>query len=153
MYVDDVTVNLTVSTLIIFGGIGFSVMYDIWENRRFSRFSLHTKLVLVTTAFLIIFGTIVIMALEWNNPDTLQNLSLKTKVLASYFQSVTPRTAGYNTLDMPSLNTATLFFIVMLMFIGASPGSTGGGVKTTTAGVLVMAIWALVRGREDVEVF
>ena len=152
-YVDDVTVTLVVSSLIILGGIGFSVMYDIWDNKRFRRFSLHTKVVLATTAFLIVFGTGVIFALEWNNPETLQGLSLESKLLASYFQSVSPRTAGYNTVSISGMNTATLFFIVILMFIGASPGSTGGGVKTSTVGVLAAAIWALIRGREDVEMF
>lgn len=152
-YVDDLTVNLVISSLIILGGIGFTVMADVWENRRFGRFSLHTRLVLVVTAFLIVFGTLVIFALEWNNPKTLAPLSWEGKLLSSYFQSVTPRTAGYNTLNIGDMGNATLFFIIILMFIGASPGSTGGGIKTTTAGVLTAAIWALFRGREDVEFF
>lgn len=152
-YVDDLTVNLVISGLIILGGIGFTVMADVWENRRFSRFSLHTRLVLVVTAFLIIFGTLVILALEWNNPKTLEPLSWNGKLLSSYFQSVTPRTAGYNTLNIGDLGNATIFFIIILMFIGASPGSTGGGIKTTTAGVLMAAIWTMFRGREDVEFF
>jgi trk system potassium uptake protein TrkH len=151
--VDDVTVNLTITSLIILGGIGFSVMADIRENRRFSKLTLHTRLVLVTSAVLILFGMITILALEWDNPDTLQELTLKGKVLASYFQSVTPRTAGYNTVDIGKMGSATLFFIIMLMFIGASPGSTGGGIKTSTFGVLTAAIWALIRGKEDVEMF
>lgn len=152
-YAEDTTVTLVVSFLIILGGIGFSVMYDIWENKKFSRFSLHTKLVLVTTAFLIVFGTVVILALEWNNADTLKELSLKGKLLASYFQSVSPRSAGYSTVSLTGMHAATLFFIVILMFIGAAPGSTGGGIKTTSAGVLVAAMWTLIRGREDVEMF
>lgn len=152
-YVDDLTVNLVISGLIILGGIGFTVMADVWENRRFSRFSLHTRLVLVVTAFLIVFGTLVILALEWNNPKTLEPLSWNGKLLSSYFQSVTPRTAGYNTLNIGDLGNATIFFIIILMFIGASPGSTGGGIKTTTAGVLMAAIWTMFRGREDVEFF
>jgi trk system potassium uptake protein TrkH len=152
-YVDDLTVNLVVSFLIILGGIGFTVMADVWENRRFSRLSLHTRLVLVVTAFLIVFGTAVIFTLEWNNPKTLAPLSWEGKILSSYFQSVTPRTAGYNTLNIGDMGNATIFFIIMLMFIGASPGSTGGGIKTTTAGVLTAAIWAMFRGREDVEFF
>jgi trk system potassium uptake protein TrkH len=152
-FVEDVTVNLVISFLIILGGIGFTVMADVWNNRRFSRFSLHTKVVIVTTLFLIAFGTLAIMVLEWNNPATLEPLSFHGKVLASYFQSVTPRTAGYNTLPLGEMASATLFLIIILMFIGASPGSTGGGVKTTTAGILVAAIWALIRGKEDVEMF
>lgn len=152
-YVDDITVNLVVSSLIILGGIGFSVIADVWENRRFRDYSLHTKLVLVATGFLIIFGMVVILLIEWDNPATIQNLSLKGKLLASYFQSVSPRTAGYNTIPIGEMESATLFFIVILMFIGASPSSTGGGIKTTTAGILVAAITALIRGKEDVEIF
>lgn len=152
-YVDDITVNLVITSLIILGGIGFTVIADVWENRRFRDFSLHTKVVLVTTAFLIFFGMAVILLIEWDNPATIQNLSLKGKILASYFQSVTPRTAGYNTVSIGDMENATLFFIVILMFIGASPSSTGGGIKTTTAGILVAAIGALIRGKEDVEIF
>lgn len=152
-YVDDWTVNIVISSLIILGGIGFSVLADVWEKRRFHDFSLHTKVALVVSAFLIVFGTAVIAALEWHNPATLAPLSWEGKLLASWFQSVTPRTAGYNTLNIGDMGSAVLFFIVILMFIGASPGSTGGGVKTTTAGLLVAAIWALVRGREDVEIY
>lgn len=152
-FVDDVTVNMVISLLIILGGIGFSVIADMWENRRFRAFSLHSKVVLIVSGFLILFGTAVIALIEWDNPATLQNLSLKGKILASYFQAVTPRTAGYNTLPIGEMEGATLFFIVLLMFIGASPGSTGGGIKTTTAGILTAGIWSLVRGKEDVEVF
>ncbi len=152
-YVDDLTVNLVVSTLIILGGIGFAVIADVWENRRFRDYSLHSKLVIVVSVFLIVFGAIVIFVLEQNNPATLGTLSWEGKILASYFQSVSPRTAGYNTVSIGDMGNATLFFIVILMFIGASPGSTGGGIKTTTAGLLAAAIWALVRGREDVEIF
>lgn len=152
-YVDDITVNLVISSLIILGGIGFAVIADVWENCRFRDFSLHTKVVLVTTAFLIFFGMAVIMLIEWDNPATIQNLSLKGKLLASYFQSVSPRTAGYNTVPISDMESATLFFIVLLMFIGASPSSTGGGIKTTTAGILVAAISALIRGKADVEIF
>jgi trk system potassium uptake protein TrkH len=152
-YVDDITINLVISILIIMGGIGFSVMADVWENRRFRDLSLHTKLVLTVTVFLIVFGAVVIFAFEQDNPATLGSLSWDGKILASYFQSVSPRTAGYNTVSIGDMGSATLFFIVLLMFIGASPGSTGGGIKTTTAGLLAAAIWALIRGREDVEIF
>lgn len=152
-FVDDWTVNLVISFLIILGGIGFSVMADVWENRRFRDFSLHTKVVLSVSAFLIVFGTVVIYALEYDNPKTLQGLSWQGQLLASYFQSVTPRTAGYNTLNIGDMANATIFFIILLMFIGASPGSTGGGIKTTTAGLLTAATWTLFRGKEDVELF
>jgi trk system potassium uptake protein TrkH len=152
-YVDDVTINLTISAMFILGGLGFVVLADVWENRRFRDFSLHTKFVLAVTAFLITVSAIVIFALEWDNPATLEPLSWKGKMLATYFQAVTPRTAGFNTLPTGEMTNATLFFIVILMFIGASPGSTAGGIKITTASLLVIAIWALVRGKEDVEIF
>ncbi|WP_425061235.1 Ktr system potassium uptake protein B [Sporomusa carbonis] len=152
-YVEDIVVNLVISALIILGGIGFTVIADIGTNKRFSKLSLHTKVVLVTTLVLIIFATIVIFLLEYDNPDTLANLSWQGKILGSYFQSITPRTAGYNTLDISKFSDATLFFIMLLMFIGASPTSTGGGIKTSTAGVLAAAIWALISGKNDAEMF
>jgi len=152
-YVNDATVNLTISSLIILGGIGFTVMFDVWHNRRWRNFSLHTKLVLVTTTVLLVSGSLVILLLEMNNPDTLGPLSWQGKFLGSYFQSVSTRTAGYNTVDIGKLQDATIFFMVILMFIGASPSSTGGGIKTTTIGVLIAAVWALITGKQDAEIF
>lgn len=152
-YVDDITVNLTISSLIILGGIGFTVIFDVWDNKRWKKLSLHTKLVLITTGFLLLFGTIVIFLLEMNNPNTLQPLSVQGKILGSYFQSVSARTAGYNTVDIGQLHDATVFFMVILMFIGASPTSTGGGIKTTTFGVIIAAVWALITGKPDAELF
>ncbi|MDA8234412.1 MAG: TrkH family potassium uptake protein [Clostridia bacterium] len=152
-FVNDPVVNLTVSSLIILGGIGFTVMADVYRKRSFRKFSLHTKVVLSITGLLLVFGTVMIFLLEQNNPKTLGPLGLGGKILASYFQAVTPRTAGYNTLDMAGLTSATLFLIVILMFIGASPGSTGGGIKTTTFGSLVAAVWAMITGKPDVEIF
>lgn len=152
-YVDDVTVNLTVSTLILFGGIGFGVLYDVWATRCFSRLALHSKIVLVTSAILIMVGMGLILAFEWSNPETLAPLTLKGKLLAGYFQSVTPRTAGFNTIDIGKMQNETLFLIVIMMFIGASPASTGGGIKTSTFAVLLLAIWAMIRGRSDAECF
>lgn len=152
-YVEDITVTLTISTLIILGGIGFTVIFDVWNNRRWSKFSLHTKLVIAVTLILTFLSTVVIFLLEVNNPNTLGELTLKGKLLGSYFQAVTPRTAGYNTVDIGSLYDATLLFMVTMMFIGASPASTGGGIKTSTIGVLMSAIWAMIRGKEDAEIF
>jgi len=152
-YVDDIIINLTVTSLIILGGLGFTVIFDVWNNRRWKKLSLHTKLVLITTLVLLIFGTVVILLLEMNNSETLGELSWKGKILASYFQSVAPRTAGYNTVDIGKMQDATLFFTIILMFIGASPASTGGGVKTTTFGVMIAAIWALITGKHDAEMF
>lgn len=152
-YVDDITVNLTIAGLIILGGIGFSVMHDVWSSRSFGGLSMHSKIVLVTTAILITAGSMLIYIFEHANPDTLAPLSTQGKLLGSFFQSVTPRTAGYNTLDISKLYDETLLLIIILMFIGASPASTGGGIKTSTTAVLILAIWALIRGRSDAECF
>lgn len=152
-YVDDVVVNLVVTSLIILGGIGFTVIADVWTNRSFAKFALHTKVVLVTTVVLLVGGTLGILVLEIDNPATIADLSWSGKLLGSYFQSVSARTAGPNTLDIGKMESGTLFLIVILMFIGASPASTGGGVKTSTAGVLTASIWAMITGKEDAEVF
>lgn len=151
-YVEDVTVTLCITTLIILGGIGFSVMVDVLRHfRKPVRLSLHTKMTLSITGLLIFAGTILVFLLEYNN--TLQDLSPLGKALAAYFQAVTPRTAGINTLDLGALRAATQFLIIILMFIGASPGSTGGGIKTTTFGTLVVSVWSMARGKEDAEIF
>ncbi|MGE5577728.1 MAG: TrkH family potassium uptake protein [Syntrophothermus sp.] len=150
-YVADPLVSLTIAGLIIFGGLGFTVILGIYRKRRFSRLSFHAKLVLIITVVLLALGTIVILALEYGNNATIGRLSFGDKLLASFFQSVTPRTAGFNTVDIGKMRSASLFFLIMLMFIGASPASTGGGIKTTTAGVLLLAVWSMVRGNRDVE--
>jgi trk system potassium uptake protein TrkH len=152
-YVDDPTVTLVICSLIVLGGIGFIVVHDLYENRSFRKISLHTKVVLSTTAILLAAGTILIFILEYNNPKTLQSLSLGGKLLASLFQSVTPRTAGTNTLNIPDLTISSLFLTTILMFIGASPGSTGGGIKTTTFATLLGAAWSQIKGKRDVEFF
>ncbi|MGI6093021.1 MAG: TrkH family potassium uptake protein [Negativicutes bacterium] len=151
-YVDDITVNLVITSLIILGSIGFTVISDVVANRSFSRFSLHTKIVLTATGVLIASGTLVILLLELNNPATISELSWKGKLLGSYFQAVT-RTAGLNTLNIGELTNATLLFLMILMFIGASPASTGGGIKTTTVSVVVAAVWAHISGKQDAELF
>ena len=115
--------------------------------------SIHTKLVLTVTAFLLATGTLAILVLEWGNPRTLGSLGFGEKLLAAYFQAVTPRTAGFNTISIGDMTSPALFLTISLMFIGASPGSTGGGVKTTTFGVIVAAVWATVRGHRDVSMF
>lgn len=152
-YVQDPIVSLTVSGLIFLGGIGFIVINELFEYRHTHRLSLHSKAALATSGILVLVGTVLIFLLEFNNPKTLQPLSLHGKILASIFQSVTPRTAGANTLNYPDLHVSTLFLTVILMFIGASPGSTGGGIKTTTFATLISAVWCQVRGREDVVLF
>ena len=152
-YVTDWTVNLTVSTLIILGGIGFTVIADVWEKRKFRKLSLHSRVVITATLFLIIIGTLGIFAIEYNNPATLGALDMEGKILSSYFQSVSSRTAGCNTIDIGKMENAALFLIVILMFIGASPASTGGGVKTSTFSILLASFWAIIRNREDAVLF
>ncbi|MGQ9825272.1 MAG: TrkH family potassium uptake protein [Desulfotomaculales bacterium] len=145
-YVDDPVVVLSVSALIVLGGLGFSVVLNLFRWRR-ERLSLHSRLVLWVTSLLLGGAFFCFLFLEWTN--ALKDLSLSGKILASLFQSVTPRTAGFNTVDIASLRPATQFFLIILMFIGASPGSTGGGIKTTTFGLLVLAAWSLARGAEE----
>lgn len=152
-YADDVIVNVVSMGLIILGGIGFVVMADLMDYKTTRRLSLHSKVVLSSTGILILIGAVVMFVFEFTNQRTLGSLSMPGKVLASFFQSVTPRTAGANTLDIGSMRQASQFFIIILMFIGASPGSTGGGIKTTTFTMLFGAIIAMIRGKEDIVLF
>jgi trk system potassium uptake protein len=152
-YRGDVVVNLVITTLIICGGLGFFVLRELGERRPFRLWSLHTKLAVVITGVLLFTGTVLILALEWTNPRTLAGLPLGEKLLASWFQSVSPRTAGFNTIDIGAMTLPALFLTMALMFIGASPGSTGGGVKTTTFGITVFALIATVRGANETVAF
>ncbi|NRS49823.1 TrkH family potassium uptake protein [Brevibacillus sp. HB2.2] len=152
-YVDDPVVTLVVCLLIILGGIGFMVVSELYDYRQTRRLSLHTKVVLSTTGILVVAGTALILILEYANPKTLQPLSMMGKVLGSLYQSVTARTAGSNTLNIGDMYQSSLFLIILLMFIGASPGSTGGGIKTTTFATLIGAVVAQMKGKEDVIFF
>lgn len=152
-FVSSTYINLIISTLIILGGIGFVVIDEIYQVRNLKQLSLHSKFVIYITLLLIIIGTLSIFILEYNNPATLGNLRLKDKLLAAFFQAVTPRTAGFNTIPIGKFNDVSLFFLIVLMFIGASPGSTGGGVKTTTAGTLLVVVYNMASGKEDIEIF
>jgi trk system potassium uptake protein TrkH len=153
-YVDNPLLVFTVTFLIIFGGIGFIVIYDLKSNHfTWRKLTLHSKLAILTTIILIASGMLVISILEWKNPNTLGNLSIRGKLLGAYFQSVTPRTAGFNTVSIGGMHPETLLFIILLMFIGASPGGTGGGIKTVTFAVLLFAVRATLMGYENVEVF
>ena len=153
MFATDWPVNLIITSLIILGSLGFNVMEDIINKRNFADLRLHSKMVLLTTIALIVVGTGAIWFMEAGNPDTLGNLTTSQQVLASYFQAVTPRTAGFNTMPIDKLHESTLFVIIMLMFVGASPASTGGGIKTTTFAVVVLTTWNLIRGKEDLVLF
>jgi trk system potassium uptake protein TrkH len=149
-YAGDLSINLTMAALIILGGLGFTVLVDLGRPKRFT---LHAKVVLTTSAALIAAGTALVLLLESANPDTLGRLPVWQRVLAAFFQSVTARTAGFNTLDLGRLLDPTLMLLVALMFIGASPGGTGGGIKTTTFVAPMAVIVAQLRGRPDPELF
>jgi trk system potassium uptake protein TrkH len=155
-YRGDVTINLVITGLIICGGLGFLVLSEVLGLQRGHNrpgWSTHSRLVLTITAMLLVVGTMSFLAFEWRNPKTLAGLPLGEKVLASWFQAVTPRTAGFNTIDNGALTMPSLFLTIVLMFIGASPGGTGGGVKTTTFGITIAAIWSTIRGSEDPVIF
>jgi len=155
-YREQWMLNITVCLLIITGGIGFLVLSEFKQKFSFkrltwSRFSLHSKLVLSTTAILIVSGTMLILILEWNN--TLGPLSVRGRFLAAFFQSVTARTAGFNTLSIGNMANESLFILILFMFIGASPGSCGGGIKTTTLATLVVMGISRFRGQERPQLF
>lgn len=152
-YVGDPIVNIVVMFLIVTGGIGFIVIADLISYRKKHRLSLHAKVVLSMTTALIIIGFITIFIFEFTNKSTLAPLSLGEKLWSALFQAVTPRTAGANTIDIGSMRQATQFFIIILMFIGASPGSTGGGIKTTTFTILAGAVIAMITRKNDVILF
>ena len=151
-YVSDPVVNLTIMALIIIGGLGFAVWGDIRHNRRFSRMQVYTRLVILITLVLLFCGAAIIAALEWNNPGTIGGMTVPQKLLAALFQSVTLRTAGFASFDQNALKDVTKAFCDMLMLVGGSSGSTAGGVKTVTVGVILLAAWSTARGRSDVRV-
>jgi len=167
-YTQDASVNLIMITLIILGGIGFVVLIDLskifrWFAKKaflgakeapgqlFSRISLQTKIVVSVTGILLFLGMTVFFLLE--NDKALYGLTFKHKILASIFQSVASRTAGFHTVPIANLASPTLFFLIILMFIGASPGSTGGGIKTCTLGVLVAGAWSMIKNQDNIHVF
>ncbi|MFW6306568.1 MAG: TrkH family potassium uptake protein, partial [Bacillota bacterium] len=152
-FTGDIIVNFVIMALIVLGGIGFAVMAEIYDNKSIRKFTLQTKMVLIFTLLLIVIGFLSFLFLEYNNQATIGNLPFGEKLLASLFLSITPRTAGFNTVPTGQLQSSTLFLTIILMFIGASPGSTGGGIKTTTFGVLLMTVWNLIKGNDDIEVF
>ena len=151
-YVDNFMIVMTISALIILGGIGLPVRLDVIRTKKASRLNMHSKVVIFTTAILIGIGSIFIFVVEFNNPKTLGTLSLPGKLLAAFFQSVTTRTAGFNTIDLTLIKESSLFIMMILMFIGASPASTGGGIKTTTLASLVITVRSFISGKGDIEV-
>ena len=152
-YQGDLFINLTIMGLLVIGGIGFIVQYEVFSRAKGSveRLSVHTKIVLITTAILIVGGAFLFYLFEKDH--MIREVPIQNKILVSLFQSVTPRTCGFNTVDIGLLTNATLLLLIVLMFIGASPGSTGGGVKTTSAALLLLMLWNRSKGNEDVNIF
>ncbi|WP_186579282.1 TrkH family potassium uptake protein [Aquibacillus kalidii] len=152
-YVGDPVVNIVITLLFIVGGLGFTVIFDMWKKKEFRDLSVHTKLMILGTFVINVLATITVFILEYNNQNTISNLSSFDKLQASYFQAVAPRTAGFNTLDIASLEESTLFFIILLMFIGAGSASTGGGIKLTTFFALIFAVFSFLKENEEIVIF
>ncbi len=152
-YAGDWMINLAFVFLIITGGLGFPVLVNLYRYPSIRRLSLHSKLVLIVTAVLLVVGILSVAALEWTNPATLGGDPLGTKVLKSIFQGTTPRTAGFSTVEYTDLRESTLATQVALMFIGVGPASTGGGIKVTTVAIIFLIFLSQVRGEEQVSAF
>lgn len=154
-YKANPVINLTIGYLITLGGIGFAVITSVIMaiRRGIDRFNLTSKVAIIISVILTFGGMILFFLLEYSNPSTLGDLNFIQKILASYFQSVTLRTAGFNTIPLRDLRPATIFICCILMFIGASPGSTGGGIKTTTFGVILFYVIGVVKKKEYIEIF
>ena len=147
---DSPLVLITVMALVVIGGMGVLVWYDLVGSVRKKRsMMLHSSLIFKLTAGLILFGTIVFFMSEYYNPATIGTMDLGQKIVNSFFQSITTRTAGFATVSVANLFTRTKVLFCMLMFIGAAPGSTAGGIKITTFWVVVMTIWSFLRGKQD----
>lgn len=149
-FAGDIPLNLLFMILIFLGGIGFPVISEIITYRRVRYFSLHARVVLYSSVFLIFAGAAIFFLMEFNNPLSIGDKPLYVKIFSSLFQSVTARTAGFNTIRISTLNPSTLFLLLLLMFIGASPGGTGGGIKTTTLVTVTAASLSSIRGRSGV---
>lgn len=152
-YNSNVVVIMVISALIIIGGLGFTVWSELYNSKSLRKVSLHSKMVILMTTILVLGGTVLMFLFEHNNVNTISNMSFIDKVMNSFFASVTPRTAGFNSIPTDGMTTAGQFLTIILMFIGGSPGSTAGGIKTTTIGILIVTVICVIRGREDSEVF
>lgn len=147
----DGIINITIMTLIVLGGLGFVVLQQIMQSTSIKKLSSHTKLVLVLTGIFIFFPSFVIFHIEFTN--AFAGMGIGEKVLASFFQVISTRTAGFNSVDVASLSNVSLFFFSIMMFIGAAPGGTGGGVKITTVGLLLLSMRSILKRQEDIECF
>jgi trk system potassium uptake protein TrkH len=139
--------------VITLGGLGFPVLVDLYNYREDRRLSVHSRVVLITSAILVIIGVLSVAFFEWTNPNTLGGQSLNAKAAMSLFQGVTPRTAGFSTVSYPEMREPTLLVQVVLMFIGTAPTSTGGGIKVTTLALVVLIVVAQIRGQDNITLF
>lgn len=146
-------VNIVITALFIVGGLGFTVLIDLWRQRRFGRLSLHSKLTLSGTAILAIGGWLLVMLFEWTNTRTLGAMSESARPLAAWFTAVTPRTAGFNTVDIGGLKTPTELLMMFLMFIGGGSNSTASGIKVSTFMVVILATRAFLQGNDRPQAF
>ncbi|WP_442600069.1 TrkH family potassium uptake protein [Neobacillus sp. D3-1R] len=150
-FVGDPTINIVISLLFIIGGIGFTVLADLKYKNTFRKLSLHSKIMIIGTLVINVVAMLFIFALEYGNPNTLAGLpTLGDKLWASYFQAVTPRTAGFNSLDIGSLNEDTIFLMLLLMFVGAGSASTGGGIKLTTFMIIIFSVITFLKGKREI---
>ncbi len=150
IFQNDYYVLLILSLLIILGGLGFTVYADLLAKDKLRKLTLHSKVVLIMTGSLLIIGTLSFLLFESTNPGTLGSMNFPSRLANSFFQSVSPRTAGFYSVDMSKIRETTIFSTIMLMFIGGSPGSTAGGIKTTTFACLLLTTISVVKGEEDV---
>lgn len=152
-FANDPVVNLIFSALFILGGIGFTVIVDVQQKKSFKQWSLHTKMMIIGTILINGVAIVVVFLLEYGNAATIGNMPLYEKILVSYFQGVTPRTAGFNTINYGDMEDSTIFFTMILMFIGAGSASTASGIKLTTFMVILLATLSFLRQRREPELF
>lgn len=146
-YQSDSLSLLTICFLVIFGGLGYFVLIEIYENRKFSkRFTIHTRIMIYGTIILIVSGMLLFLSIEWNNPKTFGELSFYDKILNAFFLSVNFRTSGFNSIDLASLKESSLFFSTLFMMIGAGQGGTAGGMKITTVAILIITVIYILKG-------
>lgn len=150
---DNKVILIVTMTLIAVAGLGFSVWLEIFSKRSLKQLSLHARLVISITVILIFGGALLLFLFEFNNPATLGGMSFANKLTNALFSSITPRTAGFNSIDLSGMTMASRLLTIILMFIGGSPGSTAGGIKTTAAGVLILTVITVLKGRQDPEAF
>lgn len=152
-FVEDPVINLVIPALYIIGGLGFSVLADLWYSKSFKQLSLHTKLTLSGAGVLILMGFLSVYLFEYSNPATLGNLGGMNKVFAAFFQGTVPRSSGFSTVDISQMNDATILITIFLMYIGAGSVSTGGGIKVTTFFVILLTVLTFLMNKSSIKVF